>query len=117
MSEITTTTNGSFPVIDITHKPKRLQRDNLILAGTACLEEDSSKDAGSHSSSVPLHNVTIERAIQYYESHATGELSTLYENTAMWLRKLMSVGMGAVYKAEERSKTKSEVENEAGKGG
>lgn len=114
MSEVTTT-RGGFPVIDITHKPKRLQRDNLIQAGTACIDAESDSSQDCPVSSVPLHNVTIERAIQYYESHATGELSTLYENTALWLRKLMSVGMGAVYKAEERIRAESEAANEAEK--
>lgn len=99
MSELTTS-RDRFPVVDITHKPKRLQRDNLIQAGTACDTDEFQDNSGSKQSSVPLHNVTIERAIEYYESHASGELATLYSNTAKWLRKLMSVGMSAVYKAE-----------------
>lgn len=114
MSELTTSRSG-FPVIDITHKPKRLQRDNIIQAGTEYKSNSDADSAEVPVSSVPLHNVTIERAIQYYESHATGELTTLYENTALWLRKLMSVGMGAVYKAEERTRAESEAVNEAKK--
>lgn len=109
-----TTSRDRFPVVDITHKPKRLQRDNIIQAGTMCEEEkDASKDMPV--SSVPLHNVTIERAIQYYESHATGELATLYLNTAIWLRTLMTVGMNAAYKANEQKKAESEEVHEAEK--
>lgn len=115
MSDLTTSKRG-FPVVDVTHRPKRLQRDNIIQAGTQA--EDDSDDTMQEVSmpSAPLHNVTIERAIQYYESHATGELATLYSNTAVWLRKLMSVGMGAVYKAEERIRAESEEVDEAKKG-
>lgn len=101
-----------FPVIDVTHTPKRLQRDNIIQAGTqSCSNSDSTQGNVEHSA--PLHNITIERAIQYYESHASGELSTLYLNTAMWLRKLLSVGMGAVNKAA--GSVHSEVADEAEK--
>lgn len=114
MSELTTSRSG-FPVIDITHRPKRLQRDNIIQAGTEYADDSKADSMEVPVSSVPLHNVTIERAIQYYESHATGELTTLYENTALWLRKLMSVGMSAVHKAEERTRAESEAADEAKK--
>ena len=49
----------------------------------------------------------IERAIQYYEANATGELTTLYSNTAKWLRQLLAVGMNAVAKAVKESEERA----------
>lgn len=106
------TTSSRFPVIDITHKPKRLQRDNIIQAGTMSEYSETPSNESESVSDVPLHNVTIERAIEYYERHTDGELSTLYRNTALWLRQLLSVGMNAVHKAEKHKSAESEVANE-----
>ena len=86
MSNVTTTRNG-FPVIDITHKPKRMQTDNI----SASIREDSSGESTvtSNNSEVPSV-VTLERAIKFYESHAQGEYKNLYSSTAKWLREFMS---------------------------
>lgn len=109
--EITTVEGSKFPTINISHKPRRLQRDNIIAAGTAADDPTESAERDSPMSCVPLHNVTIERAIQYYEANATGEVATLYSNTAKWLRSLLSVGMNAVKKAvqEESEEHTNEV--------
>ena len=45
MSELTTS-RDRFPVVDITHKPKRLQRDNIIQAGTACDTDEFQDQCG-----------------------------------------------------------------------
>lgn len=107
MPEMSTTGNSNFPVIDITHKPKRLQRDNIMQAGTAYNADNPDTSVGDPLSCIPLHNVTIERAIQYYEANATGELTTLYSNTAKWLRQLLAVGMNAVAKAVKESEERA----------
>lgn len=80
------TTKDNFPVIDITHKPKRIQSDNLKSAihVTTVGEPES-----PIMSSVPV-SPTLERAIEYYESHAEGEFRVLYLQTAKWLRDYMS---------------------------
>lgn len=97
-----------FPTIDITHQPERYQRDNLIQAGTAQVHTDEAATSDSTCTSVPLHNVTIERAIQYYETHAEGELATLYENTAKWLNDLRSVGLAKAAKLTQKNNNEEE---------
>lgn len=82
MSDMLTTANA-FPNEDVTHKPKRKQRDNLKKY------VETSPDVESQSSDVPSV-LTIERAIKYYESHAEGDLYALYTQTANWLRTLLS---------------------------
>ena len=76
-----------FPVIDITHKPKRMQSENLKGVVSMCTVYDA--DTGTHESSVPA-TPTLEKAIAYYESHAEGEYKVLYSQTAKWLREYMS---------------------------
>lgn len=81
------TTKDNFPVIDITHKPKRMQSDNLksaIHVTTATEQTDSPM-----TSAIPA-SPTLERAIEYYETHAVGEFRVLYLQTAKWLREYMS---------------------------
>lgn len=82
---VTMTTKDNFPVIDITHKPKRMQSDNLkaVSSVTTAMEVDSP------ASPVPA-TPTLERAIEFYETHAEGEYRTLYLQTAKWLREYMS---------------------------
>lgn len=82
---VTMTTKDNFPVIDITHKPKRMQSDNLkaVNSVTTAMEVDPPV------SSVPA-TPTLERAIEFYETHAVGEYKTLYLQTAKWLREYIS---------------------------
>ena len=79
-----TTTKNGFPVIDVTHKPKRMQSTNLQAVQSAETGAPEVKN-----SEVPTV-VTMERAIAFYESHAEGEYSVLYSRTAQWLRELMT---------------------------
>ncbi len=80
-----TTTRDSFPVEDITHKPRRSQSDNLRNAQSEVTVSAVSTDS-KELSNMPL---TLERAISYYETHAVGELAHLYRFTATMLRYLL----------------------------
>ena len=84
MSEVTY--SGSWPTVDITHRSKRSQAGNLALARK---NKSESVDPAPSGIEVPK-TITIERAIEYYESHADGEFSTLYTATAKWLRDYMT---------------------------
>lgn len=84
MPENMTTVKTGFPVYDVTHKPKRSQSGNL--KAVAKDNELSPTEGGVKAPSI----VTLERAINFYESHAEGELSNLYIQTAKWLREYMS---------------------------
>ena len=81
------TTKDKFPVIDITHKPKRMQGDNLkaVSSMTTAFEQEETHVT----SSIPA-TPTLERAIEYYETHAVGEFRVLYSQTAKWLREYMT---------------------------
>lgn len=80
-----TTARSGFPVYDVTHKPKRMQSDNL----KAVLGEETTVSVAGEESDIP-NIVTLERAIHFYESHANGEYKNLYTQTAKWLREFMS---------------------------
>ena len=80
-------TSKGFPVIDITHKPKRMQSDNL--RGAVSMSTVYGADTETNTSSVPA-TPTLEKAIAYYESHAEGEYRVLYSQTAKWLREYLS---------------------------
>lgn len=82
----TMTTSDRFPVIDITHKPLRTQAGNLEEVSSR--EKKNEGEPVSHVS-VPT-TITIERAIEFYESHSEGEYKTLYSMTAKWLREFMT---------------------------
>lgn len=82
----TMTTKENFPVIDITHKPKRMQSDNLRAVNSVTTDMENEHHV---TSSVPA-TPTLEKAIEYYESNAEGEYRTLYLQTAKWLREFMS---------------------------
>lgn len=82
----TMTTKDNFPVIDITHKPKRMQNDNLKAVSQMTTAMDVESPVASSVPTTP----TLERAIAFYESNAEGEFKTLYLQTAKWLRDYMS---------------------------
>lgn len=96
MSDITKVKDSYFPTVNITHKPRRLQADNLINSGR--MTEEDKEDSPDVMSSVPLHSITLERAIEYYELNAVGEFATLYRSTAKWLRQLLLVGYKSALK-------------------
>ena len=81
------TTKDNFPVIDITHKPKRMQGENLkaVASVTTAMEYDDAPVT----SDIPA-TPTLERAIEYYETHAVGEFRLLYSQTSKWLREYMT---------------------------
>lgn len=81
------TTTDKFPTVDITHKPKRSQGDNLKNAN---IDPDSPVEGAEISTSDIPTVLTVERAIRYYESHAEGELKSLYSQTAKWLTELIA---------------------------
>lgn len=80
----TMTTKDNFPVIDVTHKPKRMQGTNLRTMNTNPVTTTQMAETD-----VP-QSATLERAIVYYETHAEGEFKVLYSQTAKWLREYMS---------------------------
>ena len=85
MSDTMTTVSGNFPVYNITHKPKRMQGDNL----KSLRNEETTVSLAGAESDIP-NIVTLERAINFYESRAEGEYKNLYTMTAKWLREFMS---------------------------
>lgn len=88
MSGNITTVSDRFPMIDVTHKPKRTQADNLKRAGV--IADDTPVEGNVEQSKVP-QSPTVEGAIQFFESNATGEFKALYKSTATWLRKYLTI--------------------------
>jgi len=71
-------------VQDITIKPKRCQQDSVIP-----LNEVEPQEQMKSGPNVPM-NVTVEAAIAFFETNATGDLECLYKRTAGWLKVLLS---------------------------
>lgn len=86
MSDYVTTTSSSFPVKDITHKPKRMQGDMIRLKeAEAGITTDSPTEVNE-----PLSVITLERAISYYKKMSSDETNgKLYVATAKWLEELL----------------------------
>lgn len=87
MSDYMTTTSSSFPVKDITHKPKRMQGDMIKLkeAEMGLANPDSPVEVNE-----PLSVITLERAISYYKRMSADETNgKLYSATAKWLEELL----------------------------
>lgn len=84
------TTSKSFPVVDITHKPKRTQADNLrkSINSVSSVPQEITTEIKPHYE-VPTM-ITLEKAIHFYEENATGDLEKLYSQTAKWLRSLLT---------------------------
>ena len=78
---------NNFPVMDITHKPKRMQGDSIR-------KENLSTVSTVHSSvdEDVLEVITLERAIHFYEELAAKNLPNykLYSATAKWLKELLA---------------------------
>lgn len=70
-------------VIDITHHSKRTQAGNLAKANPDRVTNTTTEETVHK---VPV-NVTIETAIEYFRSNATGENANLYSFTAEVLDK------------------------------
>jgi hypothetical protein len=77
-------TVGNMTVTDVTHRPKRMQGDNLK-------RESPIQNKEVDDLSDTPNAVTLESAIRYYEEHAEGEFKVLYTKTALWLDSLRKV--------------------------
>lgn len=96
----------NMSVEDITHHSKRTQAGNIEKAGTSyesAMSGGQSNISGDSSSKVPV-SVTIESAIQYFRSNATGDKLNLYTFTADILEKYRLISKNAVTKAFEEAK-------------
>lgn len=79
--------DNRFPVIDITHQPKRTQRDNILKAKGE--REDCSPEKVDNE--VPSV-LTLERAIAFYDGISSSPNGgKFYAMTAEWLRELLSL--------------------------
>lgn len=86
MSDYTTTTSSSFPIKDITHKPKRMQGDMIRLKEA----EEGIINSVSSTENESVSVITLERAISYYKSKSADEVNgKLYSATARWLEELL----------------------------
>ena len=88
MSNNNVTTSKSFygEPIDITHKSKKTQHDNIMQAMGKIEEEEQTE------TSLPSF-ITLEKAITYYTEtfpKKTGSEKTLFEQTAKWLKELLT---------------------------
>ena len=115
MSDYTTTTSGSFPVQDITHKPKRMQGDMLRLKES---RPDEVAYGSSNSEEMTLEVITLERAISFYKRKSADEVNgKLYSATAQWLEELLVTRTvsktEAARKAVKEEESKSDVNSEA----
>ena len=87
MSDYVTTTTSSFPVKDVTHKPRRMQGDMIRLKEAEAGLAVSDNTSGSVE---PLSVITLERAISYYKKMSADETNgKLYSATAKWLEELL----------------------------
>lgn len=88
MSDYMTTTTSSFPVKDVTHKPKRMQGDMIRLKEKELGIANS--DNVVETSEETLSVVTLERAISFYKSKSDDAVNgRLYVATAKWLEELL----------------------------
>lgn len=103
----TMTTSDRFPVVDITHKPLRTQAGNLERS-MSLTKEEGNEETISSTTSVP-NIITIERAIEFYESHSEGAYKVLYSLTAKWLREFMTKSNPPRVSSEEPDEESVEV--------
>ena len=86
MSDYITTVSDSFPVKDITHKPKRMQGDMIRAKENIDVVTTDSDDVAEDTLSI----ITLERAINYYKKKSADKTNgKLYSATANWLEELL----------------------------
>ena len=108
MSDYVTTTSSSFPVKDITHKPKRMQGDAIRLRE----KEANASTPENGSTEESLSVITLERAISYYKRMSADSTNgKLYVATAKWLEELL---VTRTLKTEAAVKAVIEGENKDG---
>lgn len=90
----TVTTKSNFKVVDVTHKPKRMQADNIK---KAIGQPDKSPNEPITDGKVPTI-LTIERAIKYFEDNSKDEFTDLYKATVQWLKDYLTIKSN--YKAQ-----------------
>lgn len=97
MGEVTTT--KSFTVEDITHKPRRMQSDNLkgVASVTTVADQKITQDIPS--------SFTMESAITFYRENARGEIAGLYKQTVIWLEQLRTLNRAKYDKSGEEDET------------
>lgn len=101
-----------FPVVDITHKPKRKQSDNLKNTESMMTIQQSSKDISDISvilSEVPEGFITLEKAIAFYEKNSE---VTLFKFTAQWLNDFLVYRKAAIKEARKQAEAEEVVSGE-----
>lgn len=113
MKDYVTTTSSSFPVKDITHKPKRMQGDMIRLKEV----EEGIENNENTAEVEPLNVITLERAISYYKSMSADRTNgKLYIATAKWLEELLvtrTLKTEAAVKAVIEGENKDEANGDA----
>ncbi len=102
-----------FPIIDITHKPKRKQADNLRdTESMMTIQQNTDKDSCSSNGvmlyEVPEGFITLEKAIAFYEKNSE---VTLFKFTAQWLNDFLVYRKAAIKEARKQAEAE-EVSNE-----
>lgn len=110
MSDITTVQGSRFPVIDISHKPKRYQNAEGTpykqRANVQLNQVPSVSDFAKMAENLEIPSfITIEKVIKLYE----GSNNELFITTAKWLREYLELKN---HKYEGGEKNVSELQNE-----
>lgn len=97
-----------FPIIDITHKPKRKQADSLKDTESMMTIQQDAKVSGEVISleDIPEGFITLEKAIAFYEKNSE---VTLFKFTAQWLNEFLVYRKAAI--KEARKQAQAEVVN------
>lgn len=75
---------NNFPVIDVTHKPERTQRENVEGRVEEVIEKEDFLS----------NHFTLERAIKFYSNYKTAgreDLERMFRKTAEWLSDYMTI--------------------------
>lgn len=90
-----------FPVIDITHKPRRKQADNLreaqkvAVVSSTLIEEKNSVVL----TDIPTGFITLEKAIAFYEKQSD---NVFFKLTAKWLEDFLVYRKAAIKEARKQ---------------
>lgn len=97
-----------FPIIDITHKPKRKQADSLKDTESMMTIQQDAKTSGEviNLEGIPEGFITLEKAIAFYEKNSE---VTLFKFTAQWLNNFLVYRKAAI--KEARKQAQAEVVN------
>lgn len=102
-----------FPIIDITHKPKRKQADNLRdTESMMTIQQNKDKDSLGNDvvlCGVPEGFITLEKAIAFYEKNSE---VTLFKFTAQWLNDFLVYRKAAIKEARKQAEAEEVVNGE-----